>query len=193
MLKQSNEVIYPMINREQAIGIVEEHVSNENLVKHMIGVGAIMKGLAENLDEDPQLWEVVGILHDVDYEETSEDFSKHGLRSAEMVKDYLPKEALHAIKAHNPMTGVEAESNMDISLFAADAVSGIIVANALVRPSGLEGMKPGSVKRRMKDSSFARQVSRENIMRAEELGITLNEFLKLSLDSMKEVRNELGL
>jgi putative nucleotidyltransferase with HDIG domain len=182
-----------MLTRDEAIELVREHVKNENLVNHMIAVGAIMKGLAQNLDEDPQLWEVVGILHDIDYETFGDDFSSHGAKSAEMVKDLLPEEGVKAIKSHNPLTGFEPESVFDISLLAADAISGMIVANALVRPNNLEGMKPSSVKRRMKDSSFAKQVSRENIMMCENIGISFNEFASISIKSMQNVAKEIGL
>ncbi|MFP3950837.1 MAG: HD domain-containing protein [Candidatus Bathyarchaeia archaeon] len=182
-----------MISREEAIELVEEHVSNDNLVKHMIAVGAIMRSLAERFGEDPELWEAVGILHDIDYEEVGEELEVHGLRSAEMVEDLLPEEGIHAIKAHNAMTGVEATSRMDLSLYSADAVSGMIVANALVRPTGLKGMSPGSIKRRMNDSSFAKQISREDIRRCEDLELDLNEFLKISVEAMQSVSDEIGL
>ena len=182
-----------MITRVEALKLVRKHVSNENLIKHMIGVGAIMRGLAEYFNEDSDLWELVGILHDIDYEDTSKDFKLHGLKSAEIVEDLLPSEALQAIKAHNSLTNFKAESRMDISLFAADAVSGLIVANALVRPSGLKGMKPRSLHKRMKDKSFARQINRENIQLSQELGLGLSEFLKISIEAMEKVRYELDL
>lgn len=182
-----------MISREEAVKVVESHVGNENLVNHMKAVGAIMGCLAEHLGEDRGLWEAVGILHDVDYEETSEDFSKHGLRSAEIVEDLLPEEGLEAIRRHNPSTGHEPETKMDIALFAADAISGMIVANALVRPKKLSGMKPGSIRRRMNDKSFARQISRENIMRCEEIGISFNEFARLSVEAMQGIAEEIDL
>lgn len=182
-----------MISREESLGLVRKHVKNRNLVNHMIAVSAIMKGMANHFGEDPALWEAVGMLHDVDYERTSDDFSRHGLLSAAMVAEYLPEEGLNAIRAHNPMTGVEAKSRMEISLFAADAISGMIVAGALVRPTRLEGMKPKSLRRRMKDKSFARSVSRENIMRCEEIGLDLNTFLTLSIEAMQSVSDEIGL
>ena len=182
-----------MISREESLGLAKKHVKNRNLVNHMIAVSAIMRGMANNFNEEPALWEAVGMLHDIDYERTSDDFSRHGLLSAAMVADYLPEEGLKAIRAHNPMTGVEAESRMEISLFAADAISGMIVAGALVRPTRLEGMKPKSLRRRMKDKSFARNVSRENIMRCEEIGLDLNTFLALSLEAMQSVSDEIGL
>jgi len=182
-----------MITREESLALVREHVKNENLVNHMIGVGAIMKGLAERFGEDPTLWEAVGILHDVDYETFGEDFSKHGAKSAEMVKDLLPAEGIKAILSHNELTGNKAETRFDISLLAADAISGMVVANALVRPTKLEGMKAKSIKGRMKDKSFARQVSRENIMRCEEIGLQFSEFAQIAIDSMEKVAGEIGL
>ncbi|MBL7079526.1 HD domain-containing protein [Candidatus Bathyarchaeota archaeon] len=182
-----------MISREESLGLVKKHVKNRNLVNHMIAVSAIMKGMANHFGEEPALWEAVGMLHDVDYERTSDDFPRHGLLSAVMVADYLPEEGLKAIRAHNPMTGVEAESRIEISLFSADAISGMIVAGALVRPTRLEGMKPKSLRSRMKDKSFARNVSRENIMRCEEIGLDLNTFLTLSIEAMQSVSDEIGL
>jgi putative nucleotidyltransferase with HDIG domain len=182
-----------MITREESLALVREHVKNENLLNHMIAVGAIMKGLAEHFGEDPVLWEAVGILHDVDYEKFGEDFSQHGAKSADMVKDLLPEEGIKAILSHNELTGNKAETRFDISLLAADGISGMIVANALVRPTKLEGMKAKSIKGRMKDKSFARQVSRENIMKCEEIGLMFNEFAQIAIDSMEKVSSEIGL
>jgi putative nucleotidyltransferase with HDIG domain len=182
-----------MITREECLELVKQQVKNKNLLNHMIAVGAIMKGLAKHFKKNEMLWEAVGILHDIDYESFGDDFSKHGLISAEMVADLLPEEGVYAIKAHNPMTGVEAKSKLELSLFAADALSGMIVANALVRPTKLQGMKAKSVKKRMKDKSFARQVSRENIMKCEEIGLTFNEFAQIGISSMQSVAEEIGL
>ena len=182
-----------MITREESLALVHEHVKNENLVNHMIAVGAIMKGLAKHFGEDTELWEAVGILHDIDYENFGEDFSKHGAISAEMVKDLFPEEGINAILRHNELTGNKPETRFDISLLAADAISGMIVANALVRPTKLEGMKAKSIKGRMKDKSFARQVSRENIMKCEEIGLQFSEFASIAIASMQEVASEIGL
>jgi putative nucleotidyltransferase with HDIG domain len=182
-----------MITHEEALDLVRQHVKNRNLVNHMIAVSSIMRRMAEQFGEDPRLWGAVGMLHDIDYEQTSDDFSKHGLISAEIVKDLLPEEGLHAIRAHNELAGAKAESRMDISLFAADALSGMIVAGALVRPTKLEGMKAKSIRRRMKDKSFARRVSRENIMRCEEIGISMNDLFTLGIEAMQAVSDEIGL
>ena len=182
-----------MITREECIDLVKRHVKNRNLVNHMIAVGAIMRGIAERFGEDQDLWEAVGILHDVDYETFGDDFSKHGAISADMVQDLLPEDAVNAVRRHNPLTGHEPETRFDISLLAADAMSGMIVANSLVRPTKLEGMKPKSIRGRMKDKSFARQVSRENIMRCEETGLPFNDFAQIAVKAMQGVADEIGL
>jgi len=182
-----------MITREECIDLVKQNVKNRNLVNHMIAVGAIMRGIAERFGEDPDLWEAVGILHDVDYETFGDDFSKHGAISADMVQDLLPEDAVNAVRRHNPLTGHEPETRFDISLLAADAMSGMIVANSLVRPTKLEGMKPKSIRGRMKDKSFARQVSRENIMRCEETGLPFNDFAQIAVKAMQGVADEIGL
>jgi putative nucleotidyltransferase with HDIG domain len=182
-----------MITREESLKKVNDHVKNENLINHMIAVGAIMRGLAEKFEEDKELWEAVGILHDVDYETFGEDFSKHGVKSAEMANDLLPKEGIKAILSHNELTGNKAETRFEVSLLAADAISGMIVANALVRPQKMTGMKAKSIRKRMKDKSFARQVSRENILRCEEIGLTFHEFAQIAIDAMTRVANEIGM
>lgn len=182
-----------MITREECIDLVKQHVKNRNLVNHMIAVGAIMRGMAERFGEDPDLWEAVGILHDVDYETFGDDFSRHGAVSADMVQDLLPEDAVNAVRRHNPLTGHEPETRFDISLLVADGISGMIVANALVRPTKLDGMKAKSIKKRMKDKSFARQVSRENIMRCEEIELPFSEFAQIAVKAMQGVADEIGL
>ena len=183
-----------MITREEALRRVRERVGNVNLVKHMVAVSAVMHGLAERLGEDPDLWEAVGLLHDIDYEEVGSDWDRHGLVSAEMVADVLPEDGLHAIRAHNPRTGAEARSSMDVALIAADGLSGLVVATTLMMPDKrLATVKVRSLRRKFKDSSFARGVSRENVTRCEELGLLLDEFLALGLTSMQSVSDELGL
>ena len=183
-----------MISREEALKLVQEKVKNEKLIKHMLAVEAIMRKLAERLGEDPELWSRVGLLHDLDYEEVGEDMSRHGLVSAEMVKDLLPEEGLHAIRAHNEMTGVEAESPMDYALIAADAISGLAIATALMMPHRtLAEVRVKSLRKKFKDKSFARNVDRDKIRYCTKLGLTLEDFFALSLEALQSVREELGL
>ncbi|MBM3291683.1 HD domain-containing protein [Candidatus Bathyarchaeota archaeon] len=183
-----------MLNRDDAISLVRRHVSNENLVKHMISVGAIMKGLATNFREDVQLWELVGILHDIDYEKVGQDWTRHGAVSADMVKDLLPENGLHAIRAHNDQTGYSPKNRLDISLYSADALSGLVVAMGLMMPDKkLLNVKTSSLVKRMKDKSFARGVSRENIYRCVEVGLSLEDFLQIGLVSMQGIASEIGM
>jgi putative nucleotidyltransferase with HDIG domain len=181
-----------MLTRNEALALLRAHVKNEGLIKHMVAVGAIMRGLAQRFGEDPAFWEAVGILHDVDYEEFGEEFSRHGALSAEIVKDVLPEAGVHAIRAHNPLTGSTPTSRFDVSLYAADALSGLVIAMGLMMPDKkLASVKASSLVKRMKDKSFARNVSRENIQRCSEIGLTLDEFLALGLASMVENSSEL--
>ena len=183
-----------MISRVESIAIVRRYVNNENLVKHMIAVGAIMRGLAIRFGEDENLWEAVGLLHDVDYEEVGQDWTKHGAVSAEIVKDLLPDDGLFAIRAHNPQTGSLPKSRMDWSLYAADGLSGLIIAQGLMMPGRkIASVNASSLGKRMKDKSFARGVNRENILKCSEIGLQLEEFFRLGIDSMAKVAIEINL
>ncbi len=183
-----------MITRDESLAIVRQHVKNQNLVKHMIAVGALMRGMAGRFGEDKEMWELVGILHDVDYEEVGQDWTKHGAVSAEIVKDLLPEDALYAIRAHNPQTGSLPKSRMDWSLYAADGLSGLIIAQGLMMPDKkIASIKVSSLGKRMKDKAFARGVNRENILKSSEVGIPLEEFFQIGIQSMASVGAELGL
>lgn len=180
-----------MISEEEALSLVN-NVENKNLQKHMIAVGAIMAKMAEFFNENKKIWMMTGLLHDVDYGKA--DMQKHGLMSAEMLEGKLPEEALHAIKAHNERTGIKAESLLDKALIASDAVSGLIVATALVMPEKkLSQVKVSSLITKFKDKSFAKGVERGKILICEELGLRLEEFLSIALEGMTEVKEKLGL
>ena len=184
-----------MITREEAINLVEENVDTDNLTNHMFAVAQIMKRLADELDKDEQKWEILGFIHDVDYEETKDNPEKHALRSAEMMEGKVPEDVIRAIKSHNHAhTGVEPKSDIEYALIAADAVSGLIVATALVMPnSKLEEARPESVEKKFDDSSFAKNIDRDRILYCEKLGLERDEFLELSLKALQEIDEELGL
>ena len=173
---------------------MRQKVANEKLVKHMLAVEAIMRALARELGEDEELWGLTGLLHDLDYEETKEDFSLHGLRSAEMLEGLLPPEALHAIRAHNYLTGVKPEGRLDLALRASDALSGLIVASALVMPhKKLAEVRVETLKKKFKAKDFARGVSRDSIRLCGQLGLSLEEFFEIGLEAMKAIADQLGL
>lgn len=184
------------LKREDAIELVKKHVSTQNLIKHMIAVGAIMKGLAEKLGEDPNTWEIVGILHDIDYDITKDNPKMHALEAEKILKGIIDDELIEAIKKHNFENNGSGEPQkpIEIALITADALSGLIVATALVMPNKkLEEVRVSSVLNKFKDKSFARRVSREKIMYCEKLGLTLEETIEIALKAMKKVASELGL
>jgi putative nucleotidyltransferase with HDIG domain len=182
------------MNRNDALSLVREHVKKENNIKHMIAVGAVMKETAIRLGEDPEKWEAVGILHDIDFEECT-GMADHTLKAKEILAGKVDAEVVEAIMAHNyEATGVPVDNKLKIGLIAADAVSGLIIACALVMPSKkLADVQVGSIVKKFGKTDFAKGVSRERIMRCEELGIPRDEFLAIALQGMKKVSEELGL
>jgi len=184
-----------MLERDEALKLVREKVDDERYVKHMLAVEAIMRGLAKRMGEDEDLWGLTGLLHDLDYVETEGDMSRHGKVTVEIIGNMVPEEVSHAILAHNEEgTGVTPKTKLDKALIAADAISGLIIATALVMPNKrLSEVKVKSVRKKFKSKDFARGVSRERIIVCEELGLELSEFIEIALESMKEIAGELGL
>lgn len=183
-----------MLGRNEALSMVKARLKNDKLVKHSLAVEAIMCRLARRLGEDENLWGLVGLLHDLDYEETSNVFHLHGLKTVEMLKGLLPEEALEAIKGHNELTGAPCHSKLCQALRASDQASGLIIATALVMPSKkVSEVKVSSLKKKLKQKDFARGVSRESLALHEKLGLSLEEFLGLSLEALQQIDSQLGL
>ena len=181
-----------MITRAEALDLINRKIENKNLVKHMIAVEAVMRGLARCLGEDEELWSLTGLLHDLDYQETVDNFSQHGHVTCQMLEGKLPPEALHAILAHPGH--VKPESAFDWALYCADPVTGLIIAAALMHPShSLSGLQVKSVSKRFKDKRFAAGADRDQIMTCTNLGLERDEFLALALESMRSASDELGL
>ncbi len=183
------------MNREEALHLVRNHVNRENLYKHILAVEAILRATAETLGEDVERWGLLGLLHDLDFDETYHKPELHSLRSVEMLEGKVDDELLRGIKAHNfEHTGVKPESRMERALIAADAVSGLVIACALVMPSRrLADVKPKTVARRLKEKDFARGCNRENILLCEDLGIPWPKFAELSLQALQAISSQLGL
>ncbi len=188
-----------MLSRERAVEIVKRHVTRENLFKHILAVEAIMRAMAKEVGEDEEFWAMAGLLHDADFDETYKDPERHGTRSIEILeeeaKDEVPEEILRAIKAHNPeYTGVKPETKLENALIAADAVSGLIIASALILPSKkLSEVRTENVSRRFKEKDFARNCNRENMMFCEKIGILKERFFEISLIALQGISDELGL
>jgi putative nucleotidyltransferase with HDIG domain len=187
--------VISLISRKKALELLDENLSNRNLIRHCLASEAVMRRLAEDRGENMDIWGLTGLLHDLDYEKTADDPSKHGLVSAEMLEGQLPAESINAIKAHNyENNGVERVSNLDYLLAAGESITGLIVAVALVYPGKvLQPVKLKSVTKRMKMAAFARSVPRETIKDCSRAGYELNEFVRLSLEAMKGIASDIGL
>ncbi|MCF7811383.1 HDIG domain-containing protein [bacterium] len=181
-----------MIDRTSALNLLHDNIDNDNLIKHSLAVEAVMRALAEKLNADIELWGITGLLHDLDYSETFDNFARHGYRTCEMLEGQLPPEALHAILAHP--AHVKAENEFDWALYCCDPVTGLITAAALMHPSkNLAELQVKSIKKRFKDKRFAAGANREQMMECSKINLELSEFLEISLIAMRSVADELGL
>jgi putative nucleotidyltransferase with HDIG domain len=184
-----------VVTREQAWRLLNEYMSNPNLIKHELAVEAAMRAYARRFEEDEELWGVVGLLHDFDYERYP-DMMEHGAKGAAILAERgYPAEIVHAVLAHNPAHGEPRITLLDRTLFAVDELTGLIVAVALVRPSkSLHDVKVKSVRKKWRDGAFARGVNREDIETgAAELGVDLNEHIQIVLEAMQGIAGRLGL
>ncbi|MGD9146562.1 MAG: HDIG domain-containing protein [Anaerolineae bacterium] len=189
-----------MPTREEAWELLNEYTKNQNLVRHMLAVEAAMRAYARKFGEDEDLWGVVGLIHDFDYERYPDlSVEGHPVVGARVLREQgWPEEIVRAVLAHaGEYTGILPESLMEKSLVAVDELTGFLVAVALVRPSKdiRDITKIRSVKKKWKDRSFAAAVNREEIEHAcEALAADLwTEHVPLVLDSMKGIASELGL
>ncbi|MCH7760916.1 HDIG domain-containing protein [candidate division TA06 bacterium] len=183
------------MNREEAFALLKEYTKNENLIKHMLAVESAMRVYARKYNEDEEKWGIVGLIHDFDYEmhPTAEE---HPLKGSEILKERgYPEDVIYAIKAHADYLELERKSPMDKALYAVDDLAGFIVAVTLVRPTKkLSEVEVKSVKKKLKDKSFAAKVNREDIQRGvEELGVPLDEHIETVLKAMQGIAEELGL
>jgi putative nucleotidyltransferase with HDIG domain len=183
------------MNREEALELVKENIKKETLFKHMLAVEAIMKGTAEYLGENKEKWELTGLLHDIDFGRTENDIEHHALIAEEILKDNVDEEIIRAIKSHNfEHTNVNPETNMENILIAADAISGLIIAAALIVPSKkLADVKVKSIKKKFKQKDFARNCNREKILFCEKVGIPKEKFFEISLIALQNISDQLGL
>lgn len=183
------------MDREAAYALVCEYTNGESLRKHMLAVELAMRAYALKYREDENKWAIVGLLHDFDYEKWP-DPPDHPLKGSEILTDRgYPEDVIYAIKSHaDYLEDCPRVSLMDKTLYACDELAGFISAVAKVRPDGIRGMKAKSVRKKMKQKSFAAAVNREDIVSgAEDLGIELNEHIQFVVDAMAEQAELLGL
>ena len=165
-----------MLSRDEGLKLLKKYLKSENLIKHSFAVEAILKEMARHLNEDEDLWALTGLIHDLDY-------------------GIIEDEIIEAILAHNYQhTQQVPETSLDKSLIAADALSGLIIAAALVMPSkSIHEVKLSTLIDKFKDKSFAAKCDRKRIQLCEDVDIPLNDFLQMSLIALQNISNELGL
>jgi len=184
-----------VIAREEALAAVQRNVKNPNLLKHMYAVEAIMRGLAAHFDENPDRWGLAGLVHDIDYDFTANDPQAHSMVAAEILEAMgVDRDIIYAVKSHNPVHGLPRNRKIDKALYAADPLSGLIVAAALIHPDKkLSSIDTQFVLNRFGEKGFARGANREQISSCAELGLDLEQFIAIGLASMQAISDELGL
>lgn len=184
------------ISRQEALALLQEHVQNENLIKHCLATEAIIRSLAEKLGEDVETWGTTGLLHDLDFETTKDKPQEHTLTTVRILREKgFPEDALQAIREHNAEAlGIPRESRFGIALACCETITGLVVATALVYPDKkLASVKPKSIRKRMRETAFARNVNRDIICECERIGVPLDNFIELSLSAMQSIADDLGL
>jgi predicted hydrolase (HD superfamily) len=193
-----------MINRERVQQLLDKYITTEWLKLHMRESEVIMRKLAKHFGENEELWGISGLLHDLDYDYVKKDPDRHvvefdkilEMENLEIGKD-IPEEMYYAIKSHyeeHPKISQKRESKLDYSLSAAENISGFLVACALVQPDKkISSVGVESVMKKFKKKDFAKTVNRNLIYGIEKTGLSLEEFVQISLDALNEISDEIGL
>jgi putative nucleotidyltransferase with HDIG domain len=181
------------VSRPQAWDLLTEWVDSESLRRHMLAVEAAMRAYAPRFGGDVELWGATGLLHDLDYERypsLEDGHPRYAIR--ELEERGYPPELVRAVASHADFLGVPRETPMEKALYAVDELSGFLLACAYVRPEGLVGMTPKSVKKKLKQPSFAAAVNRDELREgAAELGVDFDEHLAFVIGALEERRDEL--
>ena len=173
-------------DRQTSFRLMCEYTASDSLRRHMLAVETAMRAYAVELGEDQDKWGIVGLLHDFDYEKWPE-VPDHPLQGSKILRDKgYPEDVIQAILSHVEESGVPRESRLEKALFACDELCGFVTAVAYVRPDGIQGMKAKSVRKKMKQKSFAASVSREDIVNgAEEFDVDLNQHIQFVIDALQ--------
>lgn len=178
---------------EAARALARERVEKETTYRHLVSVEGVMRRLGRHFGEDEHRWALTGLFHDLDQDQTADDAERHAYLAAEWLREAgAPEDVVNGVLAHAHEQ--YQTDRMSKAIVAADAVAGLLVAAALVRPDRSAGMKVSSVRKKLKDRAFAPGVNREEIALAEpNLGLGLEEFLGLGIEGLQEVGPEIGL
>jgi putative nucleotidyltransferase with HDIG domain len=185
----------PPLTRAEAWDLFCEWTASESLRRHVLAVEACMRAYAARFGEDEERWGLVGMLHDLDYERYPDFETGHPrLGMAELERLGFPADMVRAVASHADYLDVPRETPMEKTLYAVDELSGFVLACAYVRPTGLEGLTPKSVKKKMKTPAFAAAVDRDALRRgAEELGVDFDEHVEFVIAALQPHAAELGL
>lgn len=182
------------MDRASALELVRRYTTKEITYRHLISVEGVMRALARHFGEDEERWALVGLWHDLDYDAVEKDLTKHTELTVEWLRDegFDDEGVLNAIVGH-----LHEERRTDLmsrAIVHADALSGLLVACALVRPEKAQGMKVSSVKKKLKERSFAPGVEREDILDVESsIGLPLDDFIRVGIEGLQSVAGEVGL
>ena len=180
--------------RQQAWETLTQYTKSEALLRHALAVEASTASYARRFGEDEELWRVAALLHDFDYE-IHPTIENHPQDGAPILRELgYPEVVIDAVLAHANHTGVVRDTPLKKSLFACDELSGFVHACGLVRPTGLAGLEPKSVKKKLKQPSFAAGVNRDDVYEgAEELGVELDDHIRNVVEALQPISAELGL
>lgn len=182
------------LNRDNALALLHEYTKSDSLRKHALSVEAAMRAYAKKLGGDEEVWGMVGLLHDFDYE-MYPNVPDHPMRGLEILaqKGY-PEDFRRTILSHVPQMNVPRDTPMAKALFACDELCGFVIACALVRPGRLSDLTASSVKKKLKDKAFARTVNREDIqLGIEEMQVNPEEHMQFVIEALKLISHELGM
>jgi putative nucleotidyltransferase with HDIG domain len=184
------------MNRIEALDLLHRYIKNEKMIYHCLASEAVMRGLARHLGRDQEKWGLAGLLHDLDVEITLAEPTVHGTQTEVLLKDWdVDPEILDAIRMHNECSsGKERSTEFQYALAAGETITGLIFATTYVYPDKkLTSVKPKSVVKRMKEKIFAASVRRENIMECEKIGIPIDAFAAIAIESMLPISGDIGL
>jgi len=183
------------LSRDRALALLQEWVQSDSLRRHCLAVEAAMRAQAGQRGGDAELWGLCGLLHDLDYERYPDPHTGHPrLAMAELERLGYPPELIRAVASHADYLGVPRESEMERALAAVDELCGFILACAYVRPTGIHGMTPKSVRKKLGQPSFAAAVNRDDITRgAAELGVELDTLIESTVSALEPLADELGV
>jgi len=181
-------------SRERAWETLTKYTKGESLLRHALAVEASTAAYARKFGEDEELWRVAALLHDFDYE-MHPTLDKHPQDGAPILREEgYPEEVVETVLSHAEHLGLPRDTLLKKTLFACDELSGFVHACALVRPTGLEGLEPKSVRKKLKQPSFAAGVHRDEVYKgAEELGVELDDHIRTVVEALQPIASELGL